>query len=139
MLRIRTVTNASDAKHYYTEADYYSQGQETVGKWGGKLAGILGLSGAVDQERFDRLCDNINPVDGEPLTPRTNDNRRVGYDMVYAGPKSFSVLVGLAPEEVSRQLRAVFDKAVADTQAMVEADMQTRVRIAGAQHDRPTG
>src|ERR1035437_6213240 len=139
MLRIRTVTTASDAKNYYTEADYYAEGQETVGLWGGKLAEKLGLSGTVTKEAFDQLCDNINPATGKPLTPRTNENRRVGYDMVYAGPKSFSVLVGLGPEEVSQRCKAIFDKARDDTQAEIEADMQTRVRIAGAQHDRPTG
>ena len=85
------------------------EGQETVGKWGGKLAEQLGLSGTVDKASFDRLCDNLNPATGESLTPRTNENRRVGYDMVYAGPKSFSVLVGLGPEDVGRQLRAIFD------------------------------
>jgi conjugative relaxase-like TrwC/TraI family protein len=138
MLRIRTVTTASDAKNYYAEADYYAEGQETVGKWGGKLAEKLGLSGTVTKEAFDQLCDNINPATGEKLTPRTNENRRVGYDMVYAGPKSFSVLVGLGPEEVSQQCKAIFDQARDETQAEIEADMQTRVRIAGAQHDRPT-
>jgi conjugative relaxase-like TrwC/TraI family protein len=64
MLRIRTVTTASDAKNYYAEADYYAEGQETVGKWGGKLAEKLDLSGAVTKDAFDRLCDNLNPATG---------------------------------------------------------------------------
>lgn len=139
MLRIRTVTTASDAKNYYAEADYYASGLETVGKWGGKLAEKLGLSGTVTKEAFDKLCDNINPATGEKLTPRTNENRRVGYDMVYAGPKSFSVIVGLGPDDVSQKCKGIFDKARDDTQAELEADMQTRVRVAGAQHDRRTG
>jgi conjugative relaxase-like TrwC/TraI family protein len=139
MLRIRPVTSASDAKSYYAQADYYAEGQETVGRWGGKLAEKLGLSGTVDKERFDQLCDNINPVTGKTLTPRTNENRRVGYDMVYAGPKSFSVLVGVGPDDVSRQCKAIFDRAVEQTQAEIEADMQTRVRKDGAHHDRTTG
>jgi conjugative relaxase-like TrwC/TraI family protein len=139
MLRIRTVTTASDAKNYYAEADYYAQGQETVGQWGGKLAERLGLCGAVTKDAFDKLCDNINPATGKSLTQRTNDNRRVGYDMTYAGPKSFSILVTLGPEDVSRQCKDIFDEARDATQAEIEADMQTRVRIGGAQHDRPTG
>ena len=39
MLTINAVTSATDAKAYYAVADYYSEGQETVGHWGGKLAG----------------------------------------------------------------------------------------------------
>ena len=38
MLTIHEVTSATDAKNYYAASDYYSQGQETVGAWGGKLA-----------------------------------------------------------------------------------------------------
>ena len=132
MLRIRPVTSASDAKQYYAEADYYAEGQETIGQWGGKLAERLGLSGMVTKDAFDQLCDNINPATGQSLTPRTNDSRRVGYDMVYAGPKSFSVLEGIGPEDTRLLLRSLFDAAVEKTQAMIEADMQTRVRKDGA-------
>ena len=37
MLRIHTVTSAAGAKSYYQASDYYSQGQETIGQWGGRL------------------------------------------------------------------------------------------------------
>ena len=88
MLLTWDVTSASDAKNYYaasfspdgkpTRQDYYSEGQESPGRFGGKLAERLGLAGKpVDKETFDRLCDNINPATGESLTPRTNEARRV--------------------------------------------------------------
>src|ERR1035437_10998607 len=79
MLTIHEVTSATDAKSYYAASDYYSQGQETVGEWGGKLAETLGLSGKVTKEAFDRMVDNRNTSTGERLTQRTKDNRRVGY------------------------------------------------------------
>src|SRR5664279_5598095 len=134
MLTIYPQTSAADVKKYFDVADYYSEGQETVGLWGGKLSDTLGLTGTVSKQAFDLLCDNINPATGKPLTPRTNENRRVGYDMVYAGPKSFSVIVGLGPDDVSQKCKDIFNQARDDTQAEIEADMQTRVRIAGAQH-----
>ena len=71
MLSIHEVTSATDAKNYYAASDYYSQGQETVGKWGGKLAEQLGLSGKVTKEAFDRMVDNQHPATGASLTPRT--------------------------------------------------------------------
>lgn len=72
MLRMIQSSSASGAKNYYTEGlskeDYYSEGQEIVGAWGGKLAARLGLSGTVEKTAFDALCDNVNPATGERLT-----------------------------------------------------------------------
>jgi conjugative relaxase-like TrwC/TraI family protein len=138
MLTIHTVTSASQAKQYFNVSDYYSDGQETVGMWGGKLAERLGLSGFVDKANFDRLCDNLHPQTGEPLTPRTNDKRRVGYDFVFSGPKSFSIVEALATDEERGQLLKAFGDSVDETMAEIESDMQVRVRKNGAFHDRPT-
>ncbi|QJW98477.1 relaxase domain-containing protein [Frigoriglobus tundricola] len=60
MIRISQQDSASGAKRYYATADYYSEGQELVGSWGGKGADRLGLSGTVDQFSFERLCDNLH-------------------------------------------------------------------------------
>ena len=99
MLTIHEVTSATDAKNYYAASDYYSQGQETVGKWGGKLAETLGLSGKVTKEAFDLMVDNLHPSTGQPLTPRTNDERRVGYDFTVSVPKSASILRAFAGDD----------------------------------------
>ena len=78
------------AKSYYTKGlgqdDYYA-GQELPGVWHGKVAERLGLSGEVEKEDFHALCDNIRPDTGEKLNPRSNKERRVGYDMVFSAPK----------------------------------------------------
>lgn len=140
MLTIYPQTSSADVKKYFEVADYYSEGQETVGLWGGQLAAKLGLTGPVTEDAFHRLCDNLHPATGKPLTPRTNEERRVGYDFVFSGPKSFSIALALAPDEEERQrLFAAFDAAVNETMLEAEADMQTRVRKGGAFHDRPTG
>ena len=76
MIRITQQDSAKDAKRYYATADYYSEGQELVGSWGGKGASRLGLEGTVDKFSFERLCDNLDPRTGKPLTVRT----RVGAD-----------------------------------------------------------
>ncbi len=139
MLSIHEVTSATDAKNYYAASDYYSQGQETVGKWGGKLAERLGLSGKVTKEAFDRMVDNLHPSTGQPLTPRTNDERRVGYDFTVSVPKSASILRAFAGDALGSELDAVRDRAIAGMMAEVEADMQTRVRKGGADENRTTG
>ena len=87
MIRITQQNSATDAKRYYATADYYSQGQEIVGRWGGKGAARLGLEGTVDKFSFERLCDNLHPQTGKPLTVRTRSERRVGYDFTFSVPK----------------------------------------------------
>jgi conjugative relaxase-like TrwC/TraI family protein len=139
MLTIHEVTSATDAKNYYAASDYYSQGQETVGEWGGKLADTLGLSGTVTKEAFDRMVDNLHPATGERLTVRTKDNRRVGYDFTVSVPKSASILRAFASDELAVELDTARDRAIAGMMGEVEADMQTRVRKDGQASDRVTG
>ena len=55
MIRVTQQDNAKAAKSYYTTADYYTEGQEIVGSWGGLGASRLGLSGTVDKFSFERL------------------------------------------------------------------------------------
>src|SRR4029077_11157068 len=99
MIRISQQESAKGAKRYYATADYYSQGQEIVGRWGGKGASRLGLDGMVDKFSFERLCDNQDPRTGEPLTVLTRTERRVGYDFTFSVPKSVSLLYALSGDQ----------------------------------------
>ena len=138
MLTIVEVTGQTHAKAYYAVSDYYREGQETVGHWGGKLAGLLGQSGKVTKEAFDRMVDNLHPETGERLTARTKDNRRVGYDFTVSQNKSVSILRAFASEDDGKALDAARDRAIAGMMAKVEADMQCRERRNGADHDITT-
>ena len=77
MLRIIQTSSVAQAKSYYTSGlareDYYAEGQECVGRWGGQGARRLGLEGPVDAQSFAALCDNQNPVTGERLTEFETD------------------------------------------------------------------
>jgi conjugative relaxase-like TrwC/TraI family protein len=151
MLLIHPVTSATDAKNYYAGSfaaaptsarqQYYSEGQENAGVFRGKLAERLGLAGkTIDKASFDRLCDNLHPSEDRPLTPRTNDQRRVCYDFTFSGPKSWSLAEAFADDELRRGMRQAFDEAVAETVAQdIEPDMQARERAKGADHDVTTG
>ena len=136
MLRITQQNNSTDAKGYYAKADYYSEGQELVGAWGGKGAARLGLDGTVDKFSFDRLCDNLNPRTGEPLTVRTRAERTVGYDFTFSVPKSVSLLYALSGDQ---DILAAFRAAVDETMREMEAEMKTRVRKGFQDTDRGTG
>ncbi len=136
MLRITQQDSAQGAKRYYTTADYYSEGQEIVGSWGGRAARMLGLEGVVDRESFEQLCDNLNPKDGTPLTVRTRSDRTVGYDFTFSVPKSVSLLYAMTGD---REILAAFRSAVDETMRDIEAEMKTRVRRGGRDEDRITG
>jgi conjugative relaxase-like TrwC/TraI family protein len=136
MIRITQQDSAKDAKRYYATADYYSEGQELVGLWGGKGALRLGLEGTVDKFSFERLCDNLNPRTGEPLTVRTRADRTVGYDFTFSVPKSVSLLYAMSGDQ---DILGAFRGAVDETMREMEAEMKTRVRRGRKDEDRTTG
>ena len=139
MLRMIQSTSSAGAKSYYahglSKEDYYSEGQEIVGAWGGRLAETLGLTGHVDKGAFDALCDNLNPATGDRLTARTDTGRTVGYDINFHCPKSVSILYALTQDET---VLSAFRDAVRETMQDMETAIQTRVRSGGAYEDRQT-
>src|SRR5580704_15698250 len=136
MIRITQQNSAGDAKRYYATADYYSQGQEIVGKWGGKGAALLGLQGTVDKFSFERLCDNLHPTAGDPLTVRTRTERTVGYDFTFSVPKSVSLLYAMSGD---KGIMDAFRGAVDETMREIETEMKTRVRMGREDSNRTTG
>jgi conjugative relaxase-like TrwC/TraI family protein len=136
MVRITQQNSPEGAKRYYAVADYYSEGKEIVGSWGGKGAAKLGLEGTVDQDSFNRLCDNLHPQTGEQLTVRTRSERRVGYDFTFSVPKSVSLLYAMSGDQ---DIMGAFRSAVDETMREIEAEAKTRIRKNHQDTDRTTG
>jgi conjugative relaxase-like TrwC/TraI family protein len=136
MLRVIQTKSSAGAKSYYSQSDYLSEGQELVGRWGGKASQLLGLSGEVDKQSFDRLCDNLDPRSGERLTLRTNAERTVGYDFNFHVPKGVSLAYTLNHDD---RVLSAFRASVEETMQEIEADAATRVRKHDMQEERITG
>jgi conjugative relaxase-like TrwC/TraI family protein len=128
MLRIIQNSSPAGAASYYSTADYYSEGQELVGRWRGLGAEKLGLLGEVQKKDWDALCDNRHPGTGLPLTIRRKEERRVGFDFNFHVPKSVSVLYSLSKDE---RILDAFRDAVDQTMRDMELEMKTRVRKEG--------
>jgi len=98
MLSINTIKSAGQAKHYYSQADYYAKGDESdiSSQWFGKGADEQGLSGSVDADVFKAVLDGRLP-DGTQLGRMGKDGlvHHAGWDFTLSAPKSVSIL-GLA-------------------------------------------
>ncbi len=139
MLRITESESSTAALHYFgqclSRGDYYLDGQEIAGQWGGKGAVALGLKGAVEKELFECLLENRRP-DRTPLTARTVANRRPGYDFTFDVPKSVSLLHLLSGDE---RIVEAMRRAIRKTMDEMEEEMHARVRKGGAFFERRTG
>lgn len=140
MIRMVQSMSSGHAKTYYTEAlaksDYYIDGQELNGTFQGRLSNRLGITGAVTRDAFFALCENRHPATGQPLTPRTKKDRKIGYDINFHVPKSVSILNALAKDN---HIIDAFRHCVAATMREMEAQAKVRVRKGGVSVDRDSG
>jgi conjugative relaxase-like TrwC/TraI family protein len=82
------------------------------------------------------LCDNVNPLNGMPLTVLTRDGRRTGWDFNFNATKSVSIARELTGDT---RIEDAHRKAVKYAIGEIETDMATRVRVGGQDDDRKTG
>lgn len=136
-MRITQHDSAQGAKGYYEVSDYFEAGPEELkGTYLGRTAEMLGLTGGVDKESFERMVDNLHPTTGERLRPRTRDKRN-GWDITLSAPKSFSILHGLTGDQ---RLLTIFQESLEDTFALFEQEAMTRINTArGMMHHETTG
>jgi len=140
MIRMVQSKSEGQAKSYFSDAllkaDYFINDQELNGQWHGKIADRIGIKGFADKETFFALCENKNPLTGGKLTPRTKEERTVGYDINFHCPKSVSILHALSNDS---HLLDAFSDSVEATMRDIELDAKTRVRKKGIYADRETG
>jgi conjugative relaxase-like TrwC/TraI family protein len=133
-------TSAGQAKEYFNDSlhqsDYYLNDQEQPGRFYGRVATRLNIAGLAAKNAFHALCENINPITCQALTPRKKDNRTVGYDINFHCPKSVSILHALTDDN---HILDAFQASVRATMLDIEKYAQTRVRKNGKDEDRSTG
>ncbi len=139
MLRITQSKSAAGAMSYFSEGltkgDYYATGEDSIGRWGGKAAERLGLSGEVATKDFAALINNQKP-DGSKLNPRHSKTRKVGYDFTFSVPKSVSVAYAINKDE---RILEAFQGAVQSTMQEMEKDMRTQTGQGKEKEHKLTG
>jgi conjugative relaxase-like TrwC/TraI family protein len=140
MIRMIPSGSAGHAKAYFADAlskaDYYLNDQELQGRFHGRLAERLGLTGPATKDVFYALCENKDPRTQNTLTQRVKEKRITGYDINFHCPKSVSILHALSKDD---HILAAFEKSVQETMLDIEADSKTRVRKGKTYDDRKTG
>lgn len=113
---------------------------QAVGSWWlGEGASSLGLYGAIGagagQDALASLLEGRRPGPGdvgEHLTSRPGARRRQGWDLVFAAPKSVSVLVAALPPDAAHLLVGPFREAVRDAMSLF-AERAAFARSGGAE------
>jgi len=145
MVTIKSQSSPRNAARYFDEHlsrdDYFSEKQQTTGRWFGRGCEPFGLESesVVEQEPFVALCQGLHPDDHSKLTQRATANRRCLYDLTISAPKSLSIMALVAGDA---RLIAAHEKAVAATLAAAEDLACVRVRKGAAvdtQQTRTTG
>jgi conjugative relaxase-like TrwC/TraI family protein len=123
---------------YYLESvaagreDYYLGAGEAPGRWLGRRAAGLGLSGTVDASDLHAVLDGRDPHSGQRLG-QVRESRTPGFDLTFSAPKSVSIVFALADEVIAAQVRQAHDAAVDATLSWLERNAcQVRRGAGGA-------
>ena len=142
MITARPQKNLQAALQYFEEhlgqGDYYSEAQAVPGLWFGRGADRLGLvSGSrVTQLQFERLCKNLHPSTGLPLTVRNRKSDRRVSPTSASPAKSVSLMALLAGDD---RIVAAHDRAAVEAMTELEKAAAAYVRKGGRQSIRTTG
>jgi conjugative relaxase-like TrwC/TraI family protein len=128
MLTIGKLGSSPDQLGYYEQQvaqgleDYFSGRGEAPGRWTGRGAALVGVTGDVDRAAFMRAMAGCDPRTGEQLKPPHGRARVAAFDLTFSAPKSVSVLFAIADEGTSSALLAAHETAVVAALDYVERE-----------------
>lgn len=129
-----TTLKGLDAGLYYVEQlpYYYLDANEPRGRWLGRGAAALDLSGTIGDEAFLALMAGMDPARPDRhLGRRYGETSVRGHDVTCSAPKSVSVLFALGDEFVRNRVLRSHDRAVRALMSWIEDHAHTRYRIGG--------
>jgi conjugative relaxase-like TrwC/TraI family protein len=154
MLTISKPLSAGQAQSYHQkeftakEQNYWSQRGVIAGEWQGRLAGQLGLAGAVSAEDFAKLSQGQHPVTDEQLVRqrasyeyKNGDGKTIttmehpaGWDATFSAPKSVSLTALVGGDDRVREAHRDSVRI-----ALEQLEHYTQARIGGNHPPETTG
>jgi len=122
---------SADQSRYYME-------QPALSRWTGAGSKDLGLQGPVDETSLRAVLAGRDPG-GDLLLRRISSNRRSGFDLILASPKSVSLLAALAPEVDQARFQRAHDQAVESALGYLERNATWTRRGADNAHMATSG
>jgi len=101
--------------------EYYIGSGEAPGRWLGRGAERLGLTGDVAGHQLRRVLNGAGP-DGRPLLSSKGPKHMAGFDCTFNAPKSVTLLFARGSPEVRRQVRDAHEAAVDAALAVLETE-----------------
>ena len=81
----------SGQESYYqnlAREDYFLVGGEPPGRWLGRGAAALGLTGKIDSNELSALFRGYSPAGKKLVQNAGKENRQPGWDLTFSAPKS---------------------------------------------------
>lgn len=119
------------------QPDYYLKGEEgagePAGRWHGRAAAQLGLTGNVMPHQLHGLMQGFDPRTFDPANPdntglvqRPGKDNRAGVDCTFVCPKSVSLAWALETPANRKRIEAAFHEAVNTALGRLEQEVVTR-------------
>ena len=144
MLTPKAIGDGATYGRHVENNDYYSEGENVTGRWQGRAAELLGLSGDVRMQDFEAMRQGLNPKTGEYLRQRQSadrfnlDGERIAtarnlYDFTVSAPKDLSIMALQDPRAIQ-----VHREAVDEMLTELESHAGVGVRKLGVNDSRQT-
>lgn len=131
MLSSKGIAAGGGADKYYealAKEDYYADGGEPPGRWVGKQAEALGLTGTVQKGDLTPIMNGFHPQTGEALTKRVGEAHKPGEDLTFSAPKSVSLAWANADPATQKAIADAMHAAVGKTIEKMERDGSFRTQ-----------
>jgi conjugative relaxase-like TrwC/TraI family protein len=121
MLSVAAMGSGQGEYYLGLTEEYYAACGEPEGRWIGRGAERLGLTGTVEAERFRNLLAGRSPDGQGSLTGKGNGHgHRPGYDLTFSAPKSFSALWAVSGPSRQSLLESIHTRAVKTAISYIE-------------------
>ena len=120
--------------------DYYLEGGEPPGRWAGRGAEQLGLSGQLDPDQFRNVLSGKSPDGENELVQNAGkEDRQSGWDLTFSAPKSVSVAWSQSEGETRKQIQEAHREAVGKALRYLDENAGFTRRGRGGEERQATG